>query len=114
MRICPECNNPMNRPNDCQTCGWKRDGKRQNGNPYLFGVKVGDHWIDKQCGFDDVGHRCTRPGHMAMSTNGEGPWYCRQHFARLMGWDERQEEPTRINGLVYTPVVDDMRSRLRR
>ena len=114
MRICPECNNPMNANDKCQTCGWTRDKPKANGNPYPFGIRIGTEWIDKQCGYDDHGKRCQRIGHMAMSTNGEGPWYCRTHFARLMGWSEDLAEPTRINGLVSTPVVDELLKKMKR
>jgi len=40
----------------------------------------------KQCAFNDHGYRCQNDGHLSSTVYGEGPWYCRDHFARIMGW----------------------------
>ena len=55
-------------------------------SPYKFGLPVGGEWIDKQCAWNDHGIRCEKEGHLSQSTNGGGPWYCRNDFAKLMGW----------------------------
>lgn len=38
---------------------------------------------DKQCAWNDLGYRCQGDGHMSQGINGNGPWYCRAHFADL-------------------------------
>lgn len=82
---CPECGEPLAKPYASCRCGWR--AKKSNGSPYTYAVKVADHWIDKQCAWDDFGHRCTLYGPLSLCTQGEGPWYCRDHFADLMKWE---------------------------
>lgn len=43
---------------------------------------------NKQCVFNDHGYRCQNDGHLSSTTYGEGPWYCRQHFCKVMGWPD--------------------------
>ena len=59
---------------------------KENSNPYKYGVQIGNDWIDKGCRWNDHGMQCDKYGHLSQGTNGEGPWYCRDHFAKLMGW----------------------------
>lgn len=40
----------------------------------------------KQCIWKTDGYQCQNEGHLSTGTLGEGPWYCRAHFARLMKW----------------------------
>jgi hypothetical protein len=63
----------------------------------------------KQCAFNDHGYRCQNDGHMSTTTLGDGPWYCRAHFAKLMGWlsweagavnDSEEEIDKRVNKIV--------------
>ena len=37
------------------------------------------------CAWNDHGVRCEARGILALSTNGSGPWYCREHFDRVQG-----------------------------
>lgn len=83
---CPECGEPLAQPYSSCRCGWKQFAKKKDGNPHQHGVKVGDHWVDKTCAWDDYGHRCNLYGSLSLCTQGEGPWYCRDHFAVLMKW----------------------------
>lgn len=79
---CPECGLPTN-GRSCR-CGWTASPAQKGGNPFRFGVKIADTWIDKQCAFNDHGHRCDSIGWMASTTHGSGPWYCRKHFDMMM------------------------------
>lgn len=112
MERCPKCQEILVNSNKCD-CGWKKTTSKQSGNPYKFGLKIGDHWIDKQCGYNEHGTRCDLYGHMSTGTSGEGPWYCGKHFNKIMGFDERPSEPTRVDGFISTPVVDDMRATMK-
>lgn len=82
---CNECGEPLAAPYTSCRCGW-RAVQKKSGNPYDRGVKVGDHWIDKACAWNDFGNRCTLYGSVSLCTTGEGPWYCSDHFADLMKW----------------------------
>ena len=79
-RTCPNCRGLLESDGTC-TCGYGAARKRRQEQPQ-----------QKLCAFNDHGMRCPRIGHMANTTNGEGPWYCREHFARIMGWE--YTEPT--------------------
>lgn len=102
--ICPKCHGITEQDNKSCSCGWTARGQKKE--------------ISKQCAFDDVGYRCQLDGHIATTTHGEGPWYCRTHFARVMGWAALQaaviDEDTmsavdkRVNALVpRLPVESD-------
>ena len=63
----------------------------------------------KQCVWRDMGSQCQEDGHLSTGTLGEGPWYCRRHFARKMGWPHYEVSVTddpqtaidkRVTGLV--------------
>ena len=65
--------------------------------------------VDKQCAWKEVGQQCQNDGHLSQAIHGAGPWYCRTHFAALMGWASWQaavtDEPMsevdkRVNRLV--------------
>lgn len=47
---------------------------------FKWSTKVDGQWVDLQCNFNDHGARCERYGTLSPSTNGHGPWYCRDHF----------------------------------
>ncbi len=83
---CPECGEPMGKPFKSCKCGWRAVPAKRDGNPYAHGLKVGDHWVDKTCKWNDHGDQCQRYGCLSVGTTGEGPWYCRDHFADLMKW----------------------------
>lgn len=38
--------------------------------------------VDTQCAWNDYGARCAAKGVLSDSTDGSGPWYCREHEAR--------------------------------
>lgn len=65
--------------------------------------------FSKQCIWKTDGYQCQNIGHMSKCTAGEGPWYCRRHFEKLMGWsvclvpevDDSQETiDVRVNKIV--------------
>jgi hypothetical protein len=95
--ICPKCSGITEKDNKSCSCGWTARGNRKE-------------QVSKQCAFNDHGLRCEKTGSIANTTNGEGPWYCRDHFATVMGWgalkavtlpDESQEAvDRRVNAMV--------------
>jgi hypothetical protein len=67
-----------------------------------------DKTYEKQCVWKTDGYQCQSMGHLSTTISG-GPWYCRSHFARLMGWpsweaavvDDSQEAiDERVNKIV--------------
>jgi hypothetical protein len=54
-----------------------------NLNTPCGGRSVPEHLVDKQCAFDDHGWRCNLYGTISNNTNGEGPWWCSQHYWEL-------------------------------
>lgn len=113
MAKCPKCRATLVSMDRCEECNWIKSiestVKKRDSNPYKHGLKVGDHWTDKQCSFIDSAGRCPAYGHMAFSTNGEGPWYCRHHFSILthapqyevkFPQDSMEEVDKRVNRLV--------------
>lgn len=95
---CPECGEPMAKPFMSCKCGWKAVPVKRDGNPYKFGIKVSDHWVDKTCRWNDHGLQCERYGHLSLGTTGEGPWYCRDHFCDLMKWPRTPKPKVRQPG----------------
>lgn len=81
---CTECGEPLAAPYTSCKCGWRAVARK--GSPYAHGVKVGDHWVNKGCAWNDFGVQCTLYGSSSLGTTGEGPWYCRDHFSDLMKW----------------------------
>lgn len=70
---CPDCGNPLARPFLTCSCGWRSK-------------KAVPFNTAKRCCWNDFGVPCDKVGHMSTGTTGDGPWYCRDHFADLMGW----------------------------
>lgn len=69
---CPNCEGLTEADNQSCSCGWRASTNRPK--------------QQKLCQWNDHGQICGYPGILANTTNGEGPWYCRAHFARLMDW----------------------------
>lgn len=113
MARCPQCNEVLVNQRKCEDCGWTAEPVKTDRSPYKHGIKIEGRWINRGCAWNDHGSECDKIGVMSQATNGQGPWYCRQHFARLMGWPEQSNEPPRINGFVSTPVVEEMRKLLK-
>lgn len=98
---CPSCDSPLKTKDGC-SCGWRATPQKRNGSPYLFGIQpdtayAGSNtqqskfeWVDKQCAWHEDGVRCEKYGHMAETTNGAGPWFCRDDFSKLRSWDKHQ------------------------
>jgi hypothetical protein len=51
------------------------------------------------CAYNDHGMLCNSAGTLSLTTLGGGPWYCREHFSRMMGWD--QPKPVHNRSLVH-------------
>ena len=70
---CPNCEGLTELDGKSCSCGWKARSADKPKQARL-------------CEFDDHGQPCGYPGHLSTGTLGTGPWYCRTHFARVMGW----------------------------
>lgn len=80
--ICPKCNGLLELDGTC-SCGY-RPKTESKPKPRL-------------CAFNNHGDSCHLPGYLSQTTYGEGPWYCRAHFAKIMGWPaETSEKPLSI------------------
>ena len=71
---CPQCYGETEPDNKSCSCGWASRGKST--------AKKGP----TLCCYNDHGTPCHAQGHLSTGTTGAGPWYCRPHFARVMGW----------------------------
>ena len=98
-KYCPYCQQPLEDDGSCPGCSYGR--KRQQAKPPPERPRL--------CAWNNHGDPCHAIGHLSTSTNGSGPWYCRSHFARLMGWpswqaavteDSQAEVDERVNKLV--------------
>jgi hypothetical protein len=95
--ICPSCHGLTEKDEQSCSCGWRAQSAVKTKPPKL-------------CVFNDHGLTCGYPGFLSNTTNGDGPWYCKAHFARIMGWpaleasvlkDDSQEAVNeRVNKLV--------------
>jgi hypothetical protein len=64
------------------------------------------------CAWNEYGERCRYTGIMSYSTNGSGPWYCREHWCKLNGYpvegrgNELPQKPLR------SIAVEEVRKRM--
>lgn len=70
--LCPQCGGLKEADGKSCSCGWRKGEYRSKKDAVL-----------KLCGYNDHGDECGYPGPLSLSTNGEGPWYCRKHFAMI-------------------------------
>ena len=83
MRDCPQCGAFVD-GEQCQKC---RYSEAKRGHTALPDV-------DKyRCAWTDRGVRCTNAGTWSDSTNGSGPWYCRDCDRRRAGISTRHPPP---------------------
>lgn len=76
-RICGKCGTSnAATAKECKDCG---DAFRQ-----LSGESAKP---DTMCAWNDHGTQCGCRGVASTSTVGGGPWYCREHWGRLQGYD---------------------------
>ena len=82
---------------DCENCSQRFDPRIHEDRcpdcgthykPRTRGAKV----KDPTCSYNDHGTRCDRRGTISSTTQGDGPWYCRQH-AWVILHDRRDKEP---------------------
>ena len=71
---CPKCNGMLEDDGTC-SCGYGARRRRVVATP--SGPIL--------CSWSDHGSRCPCRGILTSSTNGEGSWYCREHWERLQG-----------------------------
>src|SRR3990167_9752469 len=74
-KYCPYCQQPLEDNGSCPGCsyGHKHQKAKSQDQPRL-------------CAWNDHGMSCHLPGHLSQTVHGTGPWYCRSHFAQIMGW----------------------------
>lgn len=68
------------------------DGKSPAGSVDHAGrrwLDVGGERVSVSCQWDDHGNKCGEYGVLSDSTNGTGPSYCREHYAKLKGREPR-------------------------
>ena len=75
--LCPKCKGVLEDDGTC-SCGY-------NIKPRRGEVRA----INRNCPWNDHGNICGVVGSMSESTNGEGPWYCSDHFWRLKGYAKK-------------------------
>lgn len=76
-RICGQCGTSnAATAQECKDCGaaFRQTSGEQPKGPVM-------------CSWNDHGQACGYHGVMSSSTVGGGPWYCREHWARLQGYD---------------------------
>lgn len=94
---CPECGEPMAKPYSSCKCGWRSTPqKKQPEKPRV-------------CAFNDHGYTCGQPGFLSRTTNGEGPWFCRQHFARIMNWPDWSETAVKPLSIAVEEMTRDIK-----
>lgn len=76
---CPECGLPLASPFKSCRCGWGKEAKAMLAQKHM-------------CVWRNRGEPCQAVGICSDSTVGGGPWYCRDHYADLKGW-ERADAP---------------------
>ena len=102
---CPRCDTEL--PGDAVSCpcGWRARGEPQ--------AAVGP----ALCCWNDHGEDCKYRGIISPSTNGSGPWYCREHWYELKGYPDMKAEKLRGNQVPTLPLhsfaVDEIRKRLK-
>lgn len=97
---CPKCEGMMEADGLSCSCGYRV----QTGNML-------ENRKEHYCEFNDHGLACAQVGFLSQSTNGSGPWYCRTHFARIMGWPavEARTAPQRPRSI----AVDELTAGLK-
>lgn len=78
MANCPKCQGILEDSGVC-SCGY--NVKRRGAAPKE---------VNRNCPRKEHGYQCGKTGSMADSTNGDGPWYCSDHFWRLKGYPKPQ------------------------
>ena len=72
--LCPKCSSPNAAGSkECNVCGVIfAHTRRDKPEP-----------LSTLCAWTDVGLTCGHRGILSMTTNGQGQWYCREHWDRL-------------------------------
>lgn len=101
---CPKCSVDLADGASSCACGWrKRDAKTER-------LPQGP----STCCWNDYGDTCGDRGILSQGTNG-GPWYCREHFYRLMRWTGMEgkhgNQLPEAHG--SSKAVDDVRANLK-
>ena len=92
LSTCPRCYSDLPVGAQSCSCGWQsRAGVNQAAGPAM-------------CCWNDHGVTCRARGILSPSTNGSGPWYCREHGYKLRGYPDMQAEGLRGNQLPQKPL----------
>lgn len=105
VATCPRCSATLLPSSKACACGWRsRQEVLTEAGPSL-------------CAWNDQGELCRDRGSLSHSTTGSGPWYCREHYYRLMGYADMQAEGLHGNQVPKKPLhsfaVDQVRGRLK-
>lgn len=74
-RICPSCQGWTEADGKSCSCGWRAPEAKPKKTSYA-----------RLCAWTELGQRCGKLGIISLSSNGEGEFYCRDHFADKMDW----------------------------
>src|SRR3990167_3807344 len=74
---CPKCKavNPSG-AKECDGCG-----------VVFADIRSGAVIVNLDCSWNDYGAICGRRGSLSDATNGQGPWYCSEHYWKIKGWN---------------------------
>lgn len=102
---CPRCYSDLLAGAQSCSCGWRsRTEVAQAAGPTM-------------CCWNDHGVICRARGIISPSTNGSGPWYCREHWYKLRGYPDMDAEGLHGNGLPKKPLhslaADQIRAKLK-
>jgi hypothetical protein len=64
---------------------------------------------DTRCAYNDYGQRCGNAGSLSPSTNGSGPWYCRDHAHVFL-----HDAPHKSDGQTWRKLSVDVKAILGR
>lgn len=66
------------------------------------------------CAWNDHGESCKYAGILSYSTNGSGPWYCREHWGKLNDYPQAIRGNELPSEPLHSTAVDEIRARLKR
>jgi len=84
VKSCPSCGSRIASNSSSCRCGWAEDGYDKKSKS--------DDRTGQICSWSHEGRRCVCRGIISQGTNGDGKYFCREHWSRLMG------DPTDVLG----------------
>jgi hypothetical protein len=74
---CPDCGEDLPLYARKCACGWK---PKEDAQRPAVALLIDGKAVDLQCCYSDPYGRCSKRGSMSHTTQGYGPWWCRDHF----------------------------------